>query len=238
MYPRTHAIRATSRPISRRIQPTQRISRPESPLKLLIVGANGKTGRELVRQSCELGHQVTALVHHPPSHPMHCARILQGDARNPELLDSAVRAQDAVIDTIGTRKPFLKTSLETEAARNLIAVMQRHTVQRIVAVSSLGVGDSIVNVPPLFRALIPFFFRGAMPDKEGMEAELRQSALDWTIIRPAGLTDGPLTDTAQIVTPESRRQVRRISRADLARFILQHLQDRDVIQETIGIASQ
>ena len=109
--------------------------------------------------------------------------------------------------------------------------MQRHGVRRLVAVSSLGVGDSIANVPPFFRALIPIFFRGAMPDKEGMESQLRSSTLDWTIVRPAGLTDGPATKTVQIVTPQSRRHVRGISRADVAAFILLHLGGFDLIQQ-------
>ncbi len=207
-------------------------------MNILIVGANGKTGRALVQQACELGHQVTALVHHPPKHPMHCAGILHGDARDPELLASALATQHAVIDTVGTRKPFLKTTLETDIARNLITAMRLHNVRRLVAVSSLGVADSIANVPPLYRALMPLFFRGAIPDKEGMEAELRSSGLDWTIVRPAGLTDGPATHAVQIITPQSRRQVRRIARTDVAAFILQHLADDTLIGQAVGIATE
>jgi len=206
-------------------------------LNLLIVGANGKTGHALVHQACALGHNVTALVHHAPSHPLPCARTLVGDARDPQLLDSAVAGQDAIVDTVGTRKPFLKTTLETDIARHLIDAMRHHNLRRIVAVSSLGVGDSIANVPALYRALIPLFFRGAMPDKEGMEAQLRQSSLDWTIVRPAGLTDGSETNSVQIVTPESHRHVRRISRADVAAFILNHLNDDASFQKTVGIAT-
>ena len=207
-------------------------------MNLLIVGANGKTGRALVQQACALGHNVTALVHHAPKQPMYCARIIEGDARNPQLLDSAIATQHAVIDTIGTRKPFLKTTLETVAARHLIAAMRRHGLRRIIAVSSIGVGDSIANTPALYRTLMPIFFRGAIPDKEGMEFELRQSNLDWTIVRPAGLTDGPQTNAVQIVTPESHRHVRRISRADVAAFILSHLADAALSQRTVGIATQ
>ena len=207
-------------------------------MKILIVGANGKTGRALVQQARALGHQVTALVHHAPDQPMQCARILEGDARNPDLLESALAGQDAVIDTIGTRKPFLKTTLETDVARHLVAAMRRHGIRRIMAVSSLGVGDSIANTPALYRALIPIFFRGAIPDKEGMESQLRHSDLDWTIVRPAGLTDGPQTNAVQIVTPASGRHVRRISRADVAAFILAHLAGKDLYHGVVGIATQ
>jgi uncharacterized protein YbjT (DUF2867 family) len=207
-------------------------------MKVLIVGANGKTGRALAQLACELGHDVTAFVHHEPAQPLACARILQGDARDPQLLEAATTGQQAIIDTIGTRKPFLKTTLETDAARLLIDAMRRHSIRRIVAISSLGVGDSIVNVPFLYRALMPVFFRGAIPDKEGMEAQLRQSGLDWTIVRPAGLTDGPQTGSVQVIPPSSRRHVRRIARADVAAFILHHLTDEASYQKVLGIATQ
>jgi putative NADH-flavin reductase len=206
-------------------------------MNLLVVGANGKTGRALVGLACERGHVVTALAHHQPTQPLHCARLVEGDARKKEVLESAVAGQDAIIDTIGTRKPFLRTTLETDVASCLIASMRRHHVRRIVAVSSIGVGDSIVNVPLLYRLLMPIFFRGAIPDKEGMEARFSHSDLDWTIIRPAGLTDGSRTDSVQLVTPSSRLHVRRIARADVAEFILNHLGDRDLFRRTVGIAT-
>jgi putative NADH-flavin reductase len=207
-------------------------------MNILIVGANGKTGQALVRLACDRGHVVTALVHHRPNLPMRCARVVQGDACDQEVLESAIAGQHVVIDTVGTRRPFLRTTLETDVAGFLVASMRRHNIRRIIAVSSLGVGDSILNVPLLYRALMPIFFRGAIPDKEGMEAQLNHSDLDWTIIRPAGLTDGPLTDSVQLVTPASRRHVRRIAREDVAAFILNHLADVDLVRTTVGIATE
>jgi putative NADH-flavin reductase len=206
-------------------------------MKLLIIGANGKTGRVLVQRAVAHGHQVTALVHHPPRHPLSCAMILQGDAGDPALLDTAVTGQDAVIDTIGTRKPFLKTTLETDTARNLIRAMQHHHVRRLIAISSIGVGDSIANVNLLFRLLIPLFFRGAMPDKEGMEAQVRSSDLDWTIVRPAGLTDAPATGEIHRISPSSRRHVFRVARADVAAFMLSQLEQTTSFRQTIAIAT-
>jgi len=207
-------------------------------VNLLIVGANGKTGRALVQLAGEHGHHVTALVHHEPAEPMHCARTVRGDARDPQLLEAAVAGQHAIIDTLGTRRPFLKTTIETDAARLLIDAMHRHSVRRIVAISSIGVGQSIANVPLFYRVLMPIFFRGAIPDKEGMESQLQASDLDWTIVRPAGLTDAPPTHTVQIVTPSSRRSVRSIARLDVAAFILNHLTDANFYRTAVGIATQ
>jgi putative NADH-flavin reductase len=209
----------------------------EFQMNVLIVGANGKTGQALVRLAYDRGHVVTALVHHRPKQPMSFARVVQGDARDRKILESALAGQHVVIDTIGTRRPFLRTTLETDVAGLLIDGMRRNHIRRIIAVSSIGAGDSIVNVPLFYRVLMPLFFRGAIPDKEGMEAQLSHSDLDWTIIRPAGLTDGPQTDSVQIVTPASRRHVRRIAREDVATFILNHLTDVDLFQATVGIAT-
>lgn len=206
-------------------------------MNILIIGANGKTGRALVLQACDRGHRVTAFAHHPPKRSMVCARVVCGDARDRHLILAAVAGQDAVIDTVGTRRPFLKTALETDVAQNLVVAMQRQNVRRIIAISSLGVGDSVANVPLLYRALMPIFFRGALPDKEGMESQIRSSGLDWTIVRPAGLTDGSSTGIIKIVEPQTGH-VRRIARADVAAFILNHLAGSDLVNKTVGIATE
>jgi hypothetical protein len=116
--------------------------------------------------------------------------------------------------------------------------MQHHHVRRLIAISSIGVGDSIANVNLLFRLLIPLFFRGAMPDKEGMEAQVRSSNLDWTIVRPAGLTDAPATGDIHRIFPSSRRHVFRIARADVAAFILTQLEQGTSFRQTIAIATR
>jgi putative NADH-flavin reductase len=206
-------------------------------MKLLVLGASGGTGRMLVAQAVAQGHEVTALTHHAEQSQQTGVRYVAGDVRDNVLLDSLVAGQDAVFDALGTRRPFLKTTLETDAARATVAAMRRHGVGRLLAVSSIGVGDSIANVNLFYRMLMPLFFRGAIPDKEGMEAEIRSSGLDWTVVRPAGLTNGPVTGGVQIVVPESRRSVHRISRADVAAFMLQQLDERTYVGRTVGIAT-
>jgi putative NADH-flavin reductase len=206
-------------------------------MNILIVGTNGKNGLVLVQQASELGHVVTAVVHHEPKPTMQGVRILQGDVRDPQFIESAIVGQQAIINTIGTRQPFLKTTLETDAARRLIDTMCCHRIRRIVAVSSTGVGDSIAYVRGLYRALMPGFPR-AIPDREGMEAQIRNTDLDWTIVRPAGFTDGLQTNAAQIVTPDLHRRVRRIARADVAAFILNHIADVNVYRAVVGLTTQ
>jgi uncharacterized protein YbjT (DUF2867 family) len=207
-------------------------------MNLLILGAAGGTGRALVAQAVAQGHVVTAWTHHPPDpslpSPVH---LIVADIRDIARLDAAIANQDAVVDALGTRRPFLTTTLETDAATAVIASMHRHNIPRLIAISSLGVGDSIQNINFVFRLLLPLFFRGVMPDKQRMEAAVRSSHLDWMIVRSAGLTNGPATGNVQIITPQSRRHVRRISRADVAAFILQQLASPLPLQKVVGIAT-
>ncbi|MES2391642.1 MAG: NAD(P)-binding oxidoreductase, partial [Acidobacteriota bacterium] len=113
----------------------------------------------------------------------------------------------------------------------------RLSVRRLIAISSLGVGDSIVNVPFVFRLLMPLFFRGAMPDKAGMESAIASSNLDWLIVRPSGLTNGPLTRNVELITTASGRKARQISRADVAAFILDQITNPTLHQKTVCITS-
>lgn len=107
-------------------------------MRILIVGAAGKTGRELVRQAIERGYTVTAIAHHAPEPGLPPAvRLFIGDARDPALLEQAVAGQDFVVDAIGTRRPFVATPLETDVAHALLAAVERHRVSRIAAISSL-----------------------------------------------------------------------------------------------------
>jgi putative NADH-flavin reductase len=206
-------------------------------MKLLVLGAGGGTGRVLVAQAVALRHEVTAFGHRAGQDAQAGVRYVSGDVRDEHLVESLTGGQDAVLDALGTRRPWVRTTLETDASRLVIAAMRRDGVRRLLAVSSIGVGDSIANVNAFYRMLMPLFFRGVLPDKEGMEAEVRSSGLDWTIVRPAGLTNGPLTGSVEIVSPESGRSVRRISRADVAAFMLREVEVEAYVGRTVGIAT-
>lgn len=207
-------------------------------MRVLIVGAAGKTGRELVLQAITRGHTVTAIAHHAP-HPElpPAVRLFIGDARDNALLDQAVAGQDFVVDAVGTRRPFAATTLETDVAHALIAAIARHDVGRVAAISSLGIGTSIRHVNWLFRALIPLFFRGVMPDKEGMEAAFRTSGRAWLIVRPSGLTDRPATGNVCVLATSSSRKGFQIARADVAAYILNALESDDPLRRIDDITT-
>jgi uncharacterized protein YbjT (DUF2867 family) len=208
-------------------------------MKLLIVGATGGTGRQLVTQALERGHRVTALVRTPSRaepHPGLTAAV--GDVLDPGSLDRALQGQEAVLSALGHKRWLAPSRILSEGTRNLIAAMVRHGVQRFVCETALGISDAwwqmglyyTLFVRPI---ILPFYFR----DKVRQEAVIRASGLAWTIVRPGMLTNGP---------PRGRYRhgprvghwlwTVRISRADVAAFMLDQLTDRRYVRATVGVA--
>lgn len=209
-------------------------------MKLLVIGAAGKTGQGIVDQALAAGHQVTAFVHHREHYkePAGLERVVAGDVQNPTTVAKAMDGQEAVLDALGGHFPFLDTTLETDSARIVLDCMRAAGVRRLVILSTLGEGDSSANVHSFYKHLImPTLLRGAMKDKAGMEAVVEKSDLDWTIVRPAGLTDGEAKGDIHIVDPETAEKVRLITRADVAAFMLDQLTSHKYLHRAVGIAN-
>ena len=206
-------------------------------MKLLVLGAGGKTGRDIVDQAVSRGHAVTAFVHTPDTYTRTDVRVIGGDARDRASVLAAVRGQDAVLDALGGHIPFLETTLETDTARIVIDAMTETGVRRLLVISTIGEGDSTANVHDFYKHLImPTLLRGVMKDKAGMEHAVEHSVLDWTIVRAAGLRDGD-PKGVRVVTPESAEKVRFITRADVATFLLDQLTSTDYLHQAVGIAN-
>jgi len=141
-------------------------------MKVLVVGGAGKTGRAVVERAVQQGHRVTAFVHRDGGYDVPGVEVRSGDAGDTAVMESAIVGQDAVIDTVGGKTPYRRTTLETSVAATIVAAVQRQGVRRLVVTSSLGLGDSYANTSLLFRALMATFLRGAQRDKAGMEAEV------------------------------------------------------------------
>ena len=206
-------------------------------MKILVLGGAGKTGRHVVDQAIGAGHDVTVVIRDQNDIIRLDVRVFEGDAADPAVLDRAVAGQDAVLDVIGGKTPFLPTQLESSIAKAVIAAMRRHRVRRLLAVSMLGVGDSEANMTFYERLLLATFLRGADKDKSAMEAAVAASGLDWTVIRPALLTDGPATGRVRVFGSGSGDPAHEISRADVAAFMLAQISSDDHNQEAVTIAS-
>lgn len=195
-------------------------------MQILVVGATGGTGLATVGQALDRGHYVTAFVRDPARLPLthpHLT-VVTGDVLDPNALLPAVRRQDAVICSLGGR-PGQSDRAVADGTVNLIAAMKQASVNRLLVVSSLGVGDSFAGASLPSKLFIRTVLSGPIAQKEEQEQAVRGSGLDYLIVRPPRLTNDPAT--GQIAVAESMKfplfAMPRISRSDVAAFLLDQL---------------
>ncbi|UFH53036.1 NAD(P)-dependent oxidoreductase [Spirosoma sp. KNUC1025] len=210
-------------------------------MQLLVVGATGGTGRQAVEQALERGFYVTAFVRDPAKLPIQHPNltVLTGDVLQPETLLPAVRRQDAVFCALGGR-PAQKEEVVAQGTIHLIDAMKLSGVRRLLVVSSLGVGTSYEEAPLPSKLIIKTLLSGAIDEKEKQESAIRASNLDWVIARPTSLTNGPATGKYRIGEhlPFSTFSLPRISRADVAAFLLNQLDSDTYLQKTVTITGK
>lgn len=208
-------------------------------MKVLVLGAGGKTGSAVVQQAVAAGHQVTAFVHNAAGyHGPPEVTVEEGDATDAEVVAGAAAGQDAVINTIGGTTPYKSnTTLERDVAKAVIAAMQRHAVRRLLVTSSVGVGDSVGSTTAFVRILVRTFLRGSTADKAAMERDVEASGLEWTITRPAVLTDDPATGGVRVIDSPTGEKARKIARQDLAAWLVANLDNSDHVHRTVTLAT-
>jgi uncharacterized protein YbjT (DUF2867 family) len=200
-------------------------------MKIAVFGAGGGTGREVVRQAHEQGHEVTAFVRDPAKAPLNeGARLAVGDARDATAVEAAIRGQDAVVCTLGG-----SDNTRAEGTATIIKAMEALAVPRLVVVSAIGTGDSYETLPLFMRALVKTALRGAYADHEAQEALVRTSNLAWVIVRPAGLSDGPASGSIH-VEGDPDFAPGRMTRADLAAFVLQQVTDDTYLHQAVSVS--
>ncbi len=207
-------------------------------MKVLIVGAAGKTGRAVVDRAVTEGHEVTAFVHNDAGYDVPGVEVRAGDASDMAAIGAAIIGQDAVIDTVGGKTPYKSTTLEASVATTIVAAIQRHGVRRLVVTSSIGVGDSRANSPFFLKILLATFLRGSSADKAKMESAVRGSESDWVITRPSVLTEKPATGDVRIFSVDNRDKAHSITRADLAAFLVAQLTSNDHLRQAVTIANR
>lgn len=204
-------------------------------MKLAVFGATGGTGRQVVWQALERGDLVQVLVRNPTkldiTHPN--LTVITGDVLDPQRVAECVAGVEAVVCSLGNT-PNNPTNIVTQGTQYLIPAMKEAGVSRLVVVSSIGIGDSQDQVPFAFKMLMRTMLRAAMADKEAQEELVRNSGLDWIIVRPGGLTDGPKTGQYTFGLDRSI-MAGRVSRADVAEFVLRQLMDNTFLRQTPAI---
>jgi putative NADH-flavin reductase len=208
-------------------------------MKLVVLGATGGTGLEIVRRGLEHGHCITALVRSPERLKAFQDQISikQGDLLNSSELEKVILSQDAVVSGFGPRVPVSKAdaNLLQHFAVALTRAMQRTGVRRLVVGSvAFLFRDSIMPPTYLFGRL---FFPAVVADSSAMERALEESTLDWTIVRPPQLTDKPFTGKYRLRESHLPYFGFKISRADVADFMIKTVEDRSSIHKIVGISN-
>lgn len=208
--------------------------------KIIVFGASGATGSQVVAQALEAGHTVTAVVRNPTTFLMQHPKlfVIKGDVMMRETFSNVVHGQDIVISAIGSRntKP---TTLYSAGIKNIISTMQEHKIQRIICLSA---GALYTNpqmglfIRLLTRLVLQPILKEPYADMRLMETILQESALDYTIIRPPRLTNKPLTRKYRSVINDHLTRPFSITRADLAHYILNHLDDSRTFQSIAEIS--
>ena len=195
--------------------------------KILALGASGGTGRLIVADALSRGHQVTALVRSPDKVDLKGARIVTGDARDDGSLRQALAGQDAVVSALGTpASPFREVTIPSAATRALIAAMKAESVSRLVAITGIGTGNSAGHGGFLFdRLIFPLLLARVYADKNRQEALIRNSGLDWVLVRPALLNNKPGRGSVRAIEDLSGFHGGTIAREDVARFVVDQVAD-------------
>ncbi|MCW3813724.1 NAD(P)H-binding protein [Micromonospora sp. DR5-3] len=221
-------------------------------MRLTIFGASGGIGRHLVAQALAAGHDVTAVVRDPARLPDASARVVTADlsAADPGALRAAVAGADAVLSGLGPRSAA-DAGVASRGTRAVAEAMTGADVRRIVVVSAAPVG--VVPTPgrphpprydegdgPLMRFVLGPAIRRVLrrhyADLALMEEELRDGVLDWTVVRPPRLTDGPLTGGYRTAYGRNIRGGLSVSRADVAHLMLALLDRPQSVRQTVGVA--
>jgi putative NADH-flavin reductase len=195
-------------------------------MNLLIIGATRGIGFQLLEQALQVGHTVTALVRDAQKMPKQHdrLRVIQGDILDLESVQSAMAEQEAVCITIGIGITWKPVRVFSQGTRNVLEAMRRQGVRRLICITGIGAGDSKGHGGFLYdRFFNPILLKTIYEDKDRQETLIRASETEWTIVRPGLLTNGPLTKKYQVITDLTDVTAGKISRADVAHFILEEL---------------
>jgi putative NADH-flavin reductase len=207
-------------------------------MKLVVLGATGGTGIEIVRQAIAQGHSVTAFVRSPERLKPLAGQLTvkQGDLLNSAALANAIQDHDAVLSGFGPRVPVAKEDahLLSDFATVLTAAMQRTAVKRVVVISTAFLfKDALLPPAYLFGRLL---FPGVVADASAMERIFAASSLDWTLVRPPQLTEKPHTGKYRVRTAHLPPFGFKISRADVADCFLKTVADPASIRKVLGVS--
>ncbi|MCP4762231.1 MAG: SDR family oxidoreductase [archaeon] len=204
-----------------------------------IFGGTGETGMEMIKQGLELGYSFKILARTPSKIDFKNdnMEIIKGDILQYDIVKKIVENTDAILVAIGADERG-ETHFYSDATKNIVKAMNECNVKRLSIISAAGVGnDPDPNLDFVTKKIIiPLFFKKVYIDMDRMEKLIVGSNLDYTIMQPPALTRTQLTGTYRTEIGMSVRKGRKISRADLAQFMVNNIEDKKYFRKKVGIA--
>lgn len=210
-------------------------------MKIVIFGASGGTGRELLRQGKAQGHEITAFVRNPRSLPdQQGVRIVIGDAMDAQAVAKAVAGQDAVLSALGPRT-LAKDAMLLESMKNILAAMQQNGVRRLIVLGAAGVWPGATNELSAGGKLMTLFLHSVMlkqvfAEHREMQTLIRNSATEWTVVQPPFLSNAPGHGKYRVSGDSLPSRGMRIARADVANFMLAQLSSMEWVKKSPYLA--
>jgi putative NADH-flavin reductase len=205
-------------------------------MKLVVFGASGASGRQIVEQALEAGHVVTAFVRNSASiastHPK--LKVVRGDALDAKDVSQAIAGQDAVLSAIGVNRRSTVTVC-AESTRNIISGMKEHGVRRFICLSAYGASET--RDTALYSKVLRFFIGKRVEDKDRQEELLRACGLEWVSVRPPLLTNGARKGRYRVGFDIPIKLFSSVSRADVAEFMLRQLTNDEFLQQAPTITN-
>jgi putative NADH-flavin reductase len=194
-------------------------------MKIAVIGAAGRTGKEVVRQALDRGHEVVAVARSP--HKLDLAgdglTVVAADVRDADALAAAVVGADAIVTTFGAAAGREPTDLYSAGITNVLAAMDGHGIRRLAVISASPAGPRAEQPAALRLLVLPIldrFFGAAYADLRRMETVLaRRSDLEWACLRPPRLLDRPATGAYRL-DPKPLPRARSLTYPDLATALL------------------
>ncbi|MFC7307536.1 NAD(P)-dependent oxidoreductase [Streptomyces monticola] len=212
-------------------------------MDLTVFGATGGIGQEVVRQALDAGHRVTAVVREPARLPVtgERLRVFQADLKDPEALKDAVAGRDAVLSGLGARgREDARSGIAARLTRPVLQALDAAGTRRFLAVSAGPLAPEPADQQFLHRRvmlpLVKAILKDVYADLRVMEAEIRNSATDWTLVRPPRLLDQPATGTYRTALDVNLRNGSTIGRADVAHAMLRMIDDRATVKQAVSVA--
>lgn len=204
-------------------------------MKIALFGATGGTGRQIAEQALSAGHAIRALVRDPARLAIsdNNLTLISGDVLDAAAVAETVAGSDAVIVSLGVSNGSPADICST-GTQKVVGAMNEAGIRRLVVITSLGTGDSKNQVPFFFKMLMKTVLQSAMRDKNAQEAVVTASGLDWTIVRPGGLTDAPASGVYKFGL-DPTLVAGQVSRADVAAFTLRQLHGDTFLHKTPAI---